>query len=305
MAIDHYEVLGVHPSAEELIIRAAYRALAQRYHPDKLGPDEKHLADRMAQVNEAYRVLSDPVRRKEYDDSRETESASPKTALPLDDLFDPPPSGTSFASADWEKACEYFPDLKDIDTELTRISWKLAWMFQSALLESKTFERRKDLAVEIERIFLEIYFGTNSEIILFAKRLILAGLRDAAQELSHATSILGSQTEPKHLILRVLDKFNITPESFPETRARKPSTQLKKLCHRFQRGEQSQLTTTEILHRVFEEADIAYSLFGKIKGVRAWGRTYQFTSNNELLTWVYENIVKPVLREEPLGSWWR
>ncbi len=54
MSMDYDEILGVHPTAEEFVIRAAYRALARRYHPDKLGPDESGLADRMAQINEAY-----------------------------------------------------------------------------------------------------------------------------------------------------------------------------------------------------------------------------------------------------------
>jgi curved DNA-binding protein CbpA len=142
MSIDYDEILGVHPTAEEFVIRAAYRALARRYHPDKLGPDESGLADRMAQINEAYDALSDSVRRQEYDRSRQAESASTRTAPSLDELFDPPPAGVSFASADWEKACEYYPDLPKIDSELMRISWKLAWMFRSSLLESKTFGQR-------------------------------------------------------------------------------------------------------------------------------------------------------------------
>ena len=182
LSIDYYEILGVHPSAEEFIIRAAYRALAHRYHLDKLGPDQSHLADRMAQINEAYEVLSDSDRRQEYDRTRQEGSAASRSTPSLDDLFDPPPTSASFASVDWEKACEYYPDLKEIDAELTRISWKLSWMFQSSLLESKSFEKRKKLAENLESRFLEVYFESNSGVISFAKELILEGLRDAAQE---------------------------------------------------------------------------------------------------------------------------
>ena len=62
MATDHPTVLGVLPGADRRPIKAAYRAMARRYHPD-FGGDE-HL---MARVNEAWRVLGDPERRAAYD----------------------------------------------------------------------------------------------------------------------------------------------------------------------------------------------------------------------------------------------
>lgn len=60
---NYYAILGIAPSAEDVIVRAAYRALAQKYHPDKGNGD----AGQMALINEAYAVLSDPIRRREYD----------------------------------------------------------------------------------------------------------------------------------------------------------------------------------------------------------------------------------------------
>ncbi len=63
----HYETLGVDPSAPPDRIRAAYRERARLHHPDR---DRTAPTDAMAAVNEAYRVLSDPVRRLEYDRSQ-------------------------------------------------------------------------------------------------------------------------------------------------------------------------------------------------------------------------------------------
>lgn len=64
---DYYAILGVLPSVEDFVIRAAYRALAQRYHPDKL-PDCRAAAEaRMREINEAYAVLSDERLRAQYD----------------------------------------------------------------------------------------------------------------------------------------------------------------------------------------------------------------------------------------------
>lgn len=63
----HYDNLKVARQAPQEVIRAAYKALSQKYHPDKNPGDEK-AARIMAIVNTAYDTLSDPVRRKEHDD---------------------------------------------------------------------------------------------------------------------------------------------------------------------------------------------------------------------------------------------
>ena len=64
---DHYGVLGVSPTSEDVVIRAAYRALMRRYHPDA---DPSSEASQRAQaINAAYSVLSDPEKRARYDGS--------------------------------------------------------------------------------------------------------------------------------------------------------------------------------------------------------------------------------------------
>jgi len=61
----YYETLGISPSADLEAIRAAYRSLAQRFHPDK-NPGCSAATSRMQQINEAYRALSSSVTRDEY-----------------------------------------------------------------------------------------------------------------------------------------------------------------------------------------------------------------------------------------------
>ncbi|PWF45056.1 J domain-containing protein, partial [Massilia glaciei] len=63
----HYDNLKVARMAPQEVIRAAYKALSQKYHPDKNPGDEKS-ARIMAIVNSAYGILSDPERRKEHDE---------------------------------------------------------------------------------------------------------------------------------------------------------------------------------------------------------------------------------------------
>jgi curved DNA-binding protein CbpA len=60
-----YEVLMLHPTATIEVINAAYRALAKQYHPDHAGPEG---AGKMAQINEAYAILSNDEKRARYDE---------------------------------------------------------------------------------------------------------------------------------------------------------------------------------------------------------------------------------------------
>lgn len=63
---DLYNILGISKSATPDDVKRAYRTLARRWHPDK-NPDDAHAAARFKDVNEAYRTLSDPEKRKRYD----------------------------------------------------------------------------------------------------------------------------------------------------------------------------------------------------------------------------------------------
>lgn len=66
MAKDFYDALGVSRTATEKEIRAAYRKLARKYHPD-VNPGDKAAEARFKEVNAAHEVLSDPEKRKKYD----------------------------------------------------------------------------------------------------------------------------------------------------------------------------------------------------------------------------------------------
>jgi curved DNA-binding protein len=64
--IDYYNILEIQKTSTEADIKAAYRKLARKYHPD-LNPNDENAKKKFQQINEANEVLSDPEKRKKYD----------------------------------------------------------------------------------------------------------------------------------------------------------------------------------------------------------------------------------------------
>jgi curved DNA-binding protein CbpA len=204
---DYYAILGALPSAEEVVIRAAYKALAQRYHPDRYEGPVEEAHKRMVEINEAYGVLSDHGSRKEYDRLRGSEAQNASS------YFD---ESTKFASSydplvhDWAVALTYYPDLIRLESSLSRISWRLAFAYKAYLLESKKFDERSSIAAAMEHQFLELYFGTNPTIVRFAKHLISKGNKPAAKSLNDAIRVLGEPSHPDEIIKRIAEKHGLT-----------------------------------------------------------------------------------------------
>eukprot|EP00960_Hanusia_phi_P029797 748185-Hanusia_phi.AAC.1 len=98
---DYYTLLGVKKNADEATLKKAYRKLALKMHPDRNPPEKKEQAEKeFREMSEAYHVLSDPEKRKIYDQFGEeglkaSESGgSPDGAggFPGDEFFEVPPS---------------------------------------------------------------------------------------------------------------------------------------------------------------------------------------------------------------------
>jgi curved DNA-binding protein len=74
---DYYKILDLAPNASEEQIRKAYRRQALRYHPDRNSGDPA-AGERFREIAEAYGVLADPVKRRQYDQLRATAGSGPR-----------------------------------------------------------------------------------------------------------------------------------------------------------------------------------------------------------------------------------
>jgi len=105
---DYYATLGVLPTAEDFVIQAAYRALSKRYHPDVY--KESDAGEKMASINEAYEVLGNQTKRKDYD--RQRKQSKGEDSEFFNDDFDAGDKDYDPFREDWEVAKEYFPDIE-------------------------------------------------------------------------------------------------------------------------------------------------------------------------------------------------
>ena len=88
----HYEILGLLSSADDVVIKAAYKALAQKYHPDKHRTNQEMATRLMSELNTAHAVLGNKAKRKEYDawlKSQVKVKSKPKSA-PATAAYTPP-----------------------------------------------------------------------------------------------------------------------------------------------------------------------------------------------------------------------
>ena len=203
---DYYAVLGISRNAEDVVIKAAYKALAQRYHPDKFQGPKETANKKMREINEAYEVLGNPKKRKQYDDTSSNTGEEGNTFNDEDtgeeSKYDP-------LEKDWELAVFHYPDLADLSAKLNSISWKISYIYRATLLETKRFDSRVMLAAEIKRNYLSKYFGENSDIQDFAVHLIVTKNKEVANFLNKSVKLLGDKIDAFGVISKICKQFNI------------------------------------------------------------------------------------------------
>lgn len=217
-----YQILGVQPDAEDVVIKAAYRALSQRYHPDKWAGDPKVGSDRMIELNRAYSVLSDIDQRRIYDKelrAKERENEYPESE-PVEEIFK---EAVSEQDLDWQYAAQFFPEIDKHLNDLKKINYGLAFTYKSILLSRKNFKEATSIKQKLKKSFLERYFGSNQIYLNFAEKLIDQKNRSPLLELNKAIRILGDSVSPDEVIQKIkhkyqLDQLSVTPELLEKIR---------------------------------------------------------------------------------------
>ena len=206
---DHYSTLGVLPSADIEIIRAAYRVLAKRFHPDTTTAPPDEAQKRFRQIQDAYEVLSDDSLRAKHDASRgasandgdyDTETEETETDAEQETV--------------WQIAVEYFPEAQKHAKELARLSPSLALAFRVTLLRTRDFANTQLIAQQLRGEFLGRYFGQNEGVQRLAEICMLNERRDIAREINLAVKILGLSLSEKICRSNIETKHKIFYEKF-------------------------------------------------------------------------------------------
>jgi curved DNA-binding protein CbpA len=199
---DYYRVLGVLNDADRIVISAAHNALVRHYELSNFAGDKLEANDRIHEINEAYYVLSDPEKRRQYDKTLDTHNYQISDTAERDSL-----ASMKAVEVDWSLALEYHPELRDVSEYLHRISPTLAFTYKLMLLESKTFNQGREIAQAIEHSYLTKYFCEDSRIVQFAKELLLEGNNDAARELSSVIRVIGVDLNVEKIIENIAKKY--------------------------------------------------------------------------------------------------
>ncbi len=173
-----YSVLGLAPDAPQAVIKAAYRALAKQYHPDGAGAGDSEAAAKFIELQEAYEVLSDEVRRAAYD--RELSHAADE-GLPDEEgeaSIDP--------DAIWAEEAAVHPEIDRIHQTLNAYSTALGNRFRLAVVNRECGDNPAAFAADLDRAFFRKYFGENPEVQTIARQLLASGNRKATKALNKA-----------------------------------------------------------------------------------------------------------------------
>ena len=199
---NYYQILGVVQDAEDFVIRAAYKALVQRYHPDKYQGSKDEAASKMHLINEAYEVLSDINKRSMYDEELRDRASSSSE------------QDSNSQSREWDLAVRYHPDLTNAVKLLNQFSDELAQQFRTTVLREKLFDGGIELTERMIQEFLEERFGTDRKVLKFARELIQAGDKDAAKELNELVHLFGDSMDFNRVYIDIQKKYR--PEIYAQ-----------------------------------------------------------------------------------------
>ena len=155
---DYYEILGVQKTATDEELKKAYRKLAKKYHPDANPDNKKEAEEKFKEVNEAYEVLSDPQKRKMYDQfgTADPQGFGGGAGGPFGNGY------YSYSSSGFDGFSD-FGDLGDIFSSFFGGGARTGF---SARQQQRGPRKGADLNLNIDITFEEAFLGVEKEIII-------------------------------------------------------------------------------------------------------------------------------------------
>lgn len=290
---DYYATLGVTPQAEDIVIKAAYRALAQRYHPDRFGGSANEANRKMAEINEAYGVLSDPAKRRAYDAEYQQAGGNEGDFEAGDAAAD---EGVKQIDRDWETALEYYPDLVTLEAVLAKTSKSLAFTFRLYMISEKVFKERKRVADALHNAFLTNYFGEQRAILDFAKTLIAIGRKDAAKALNEAVRVLGDDLDPALVMNRIKGRFGLfeQPTRVEPKRTEPPPPPKVRVANDLWLLATHPSATVDDVRRLIESISGQFRIAGNRYEIVWGGILGSLKNRDEVLSWFRVNVMPRV-----------
>ena len=189
MAKDLYEALGLSRTASEKEIKAAYRRLARKFHPD-VNPNDRAAEARFKEINAAHEVLSDPDKRKKYDKWGDR--------WEMADQLEAAHAGRTAGSAFRSNGGEAFGDFGSIFETFFRRE-------RGGPRAAPGNRRGQDVETPVEVSLEEAFNGTTRTVNLQAQEACptCSGSGEIAGAICHTCSGAGATTRPRRIEVRI------------------------------------------------------------------------------------------------------
>ncbi|MEM7635499.1 MAG: DnaJ domain-containing protein, partial [Pseudomonadota bacterium] len=191
---DYFAILGLSSQAHPEVVKAAHRALAKKYHPDLHSGEDAGAEQRFQEIQEAYEVLRDEDKLKQYLDLRaqlqlqmqqQTAPAQPhirpRVYLKLDDR--------------WDHLVRQHPELSQRYAKFCFLSHKLGRQYKLIILGAPNPARFKRVGAKLERQFYRRHFSYHRNLQTLAKKL-------AANHRRHAVRMLQAEIKGRRFVTK-------------------------------------------------------------------------------------------------------
>lgn len=192
---DYYKILGISPYAEISEISAAYRALAQIYHPDKWKGDKKTGDNKIREINEAYDTLKNKNKKQKYDKEYfASKKDQPKQEDFTKQNYEQNKDFIDGLDALWKVVIEFYPDIEEERIHLHKIDKALSQVFQKIIIGTKSASDWQEMASLTVTSFFKSILATDKLVLhRFVELILLEGKRNIAIETIDAINIIGDK----------------------------------------------------------------------------------------------------------------